>query len=341
MNSIRTALFALWALPAALMALSLSPSVQAATKMRLCVFDPSGATGDAFNLMKDYRVAALSWGVEFELQPYMDEKTAAEDLKAGKCQAALLTGTRARAFNRFAGSVEAMGAVRTDEEMKTVLSLLANPKAGNRLENKDYATIALFPVGGVYLHVANRAWDSVGKLAGKRIATLDFDKAALALVNRVGAAVVPADVGTFAGMFNNGHVDGAYAPATAFKPLELEKGLKKGGGIIKLPLAQLTFQVVMRQDAGAPANFGNLSRKYAAAHLGDTMKLVKKAEAGIPSKYWIAVTPQAASQNESVFRQVRMDLRDKGVFDGTMLTLLRRIRCKTDAARAECAEKKE
>lgn len=333
------ALLALFTIPALLLALN--SEARAASKLRLCVFDPSGTSGDAFNLMKDYRVAALSWGVEFELKPYLDEKTAAEDLKAGKCHAALLTGTRARAFNRFAGTVEALGAVRSYKEMTTVVTLLANPKAGRRLESQQYATVAIFPVGGVYLHVGNRAWNSVSKLAGKRIATLDFDEAAIALVNRVGAAMVPADVGTFAGMFNNGHVDAAYAPATAFKPLELEKGLAKGGGILKLPIAQLTFQLVLRQDAGVPKEFGNNSRAYAAAHLTDSLKLVTKAEAGIAAKYWIEVRPAATEKTDDVFRQVRIALRDKGVFDGTMLTLLRRIRCKSDPARAECAEKLE
>ena len=60
--------------------------------------------------------------------------------------------------------------------------------------------------------------------------------------------MVPADVGTFAGMFNNGSVDICAAPATAFKPLELEKGLGRSGGIARLPLAQMTFQMVGRDE---------------------------------------------------------------------------------------------
>lgn len=324
-----------------LVLLAATRTARAATPLRLCVFDPSGAAGDAFNWMKDYRIAALSWGVEVKLVPYTDEKTAAEDLKTGHCQAALLTGTRARAFNRFSGTLEAIGAIRSYKEMKTVLSLLANPKAGKRLETKEYATVAIFPVGGVFLHVANKSWDSVSKLAGKRIATLDFDQAALALVERIGAAVVPADVSTFAGLFNNHHVDAVYAPATAFKPLELEKGLNKGGGVVRLPLAQLTFQLVVRQDAKTPEAFHAQSRRYAAGQLETRLGFVAKAEAGIPNKYWIDLSPSAIAKNEGVFRQIRIQLRDKQVFDGTMLTLLRRIRCKSDATRAECAEKSE
>lgn len=341
MKALRPLLLALLTLTPALEVTTLASTAHAAAPLRLCVFDPSGAAGDAFQWMKDYRIAALSWGVNFDLKPYTDEKTASEDLKAGQCHAALLTGTRARAFNRFAGTIEALGAIRTSEEMKTVLSLLANPKAGSRLTSKEYSTVAIFPVGGVYLHVRNKSWDSVSKLAGKRIATLDFDEAAVAMVQRVGAAAVPADVGTFAGMFNNHHVDAAYAPATAFKPLELEKGLTKGGGIVQHPLAQLTFQLVIRQDASTPAQFATESRRYAAAQLNARLKYVEKAEASIPPKYWIQLSPGSTANNEDVFRQVRVELRDKGVFDGTMLTLLRRIRCKSEPKRAECTEKLE
>ncbi len=313
----------------------------AAVKAKLCVFDPSGAAGDAFSIMQDFRAAALGWGVAFELKPYTDEKTAAEDLKAGVCNAAVMTGIRARGFNRFSGTLEAMGGVRSYDELKLILKLLASPKIAKKLRGKDFETVAIFPAGAVYLFVAQRSWDSVSKLAGKRIATMDFDAASIALVERVGAAMVPADVGTFAGMFNNGHVDAAYAPATAFKPLELEKGLRKGGGIIRFPLAQMTFQMVVRTDAGLPPGFAAKARAYAAKRAEKVPEVVARAEQGIPSKYWISVPAALAVENDALFRGVRIALRDKGVFDGTMLSLLRRVRCKTQRNHAECAEKKE
>ena len=82
-----------------------------AGNLNLCVYDPSGANGDAFQLMKEYRIAALGWGVDFKLKPYTDEKTAAEDFKAGQCDGVVLTGTRVRSFQKFTGTIEAMGAV--------------------------------------------------------------------------------------------------------------------------------------------------------------------------------------------------------------------------------------
>ena len=45
----------------------------------LCVYDPSGANGDAYATMKDFQVAATAWGYDFELKPYTNEKTASDD----------------------------------------------------------------------------------------------------------------------------------------------------------------------------------------------------------------------------------------------------------------------
>ncbi len=318
-----------------------APAAAAKAKKTLCVYDPSGAMGDAFNLMKDYQTAAVGWGVDFELVPYTDEKTASEDFKAGKCQVALLTGVRARLFNRFSGTIEAMGALKSYDQLKKVIALLASPKAAKKMTAGEYETVGIFPAGAVYMFLRDGNLEDVGDLAGKRIATLDFDQAAIAMVDRAGASMVPADIGTFAGMFNNGSVDIAYAPATAYGPLELHKGLGKKGAVVRYPLAQLTLQLLARKDAGLPPEFGNASRKYAAEHFDKVLKLTRRAEAQIPKKYWKEVPAEKSKGYDELFREVRIQLRDKGVYDKTMLTLLRRIRCKDDPARAECAEKRE
>ena len=71
---------------------SISLSAHALEKRKFCVFDIIGANGDIYNIMKDYKTAAVAWGVDVELKPFTDEKIAAEDLKAGQCDAAVLTG---------------------------------------------------------------------------------------------------------------------------------------------------------------------------------------------------------------------------------------------------------
>ena len=313
----------------------------AAESKTLCVYDPSGANGDAFNLAKDYRTAATGWGAELTLKPYTDEKTASEDFKGGKCDAVLLTGVRARNFNRFAGTVEALGAMPDYNAIGQVIKTLASPKGGALLKGADYSVLGIFPAGSVFLFTTDKAIDTVGKMAGKKIATLEYDEAAKAMVRQVGASLVAADIGTFAGMFNNGSVDLCYAPTVAYKALELNKGIGKKGGIARYVLSQLTLQMVARTSAFSD-DFATKSRQWSADNFDRMKAILEKADAAVPKDQWIEVPKEAREKYDQVFQEVRLRLRDsEKVYDKSMLTLLRRVRCKADAARAECSEQKE
>ena len=178
--------------------------------------------------------------------------------------------------------------------------------------------------------------------AGKRIATLDFDVAAKVMVKAVGASMVIADVGTFAGMCNNGGVDACFAPATAFVPLELRKGIGAKGGVVRYPLAQLTMQLLIRTSA-FPEGYGVKSREWSAKEFKRLLRVVEKADKSIPAKFWIDVPRADQDKYDLMFRDVRLRLRDQErVLDRSALKLLMRIRCQGEgASRAECAEKKE
>lgn len=326
----------------AAMAITLSAGAAFAGEARtLCVYDPSGANGDSFQLMKDYRAAAVAWGVDFTLKPYTDEKIASEDFKTGQCDAALLTGVRVRSFNKFTGTIEAMGAMSSYGLLRTVIKNLSRAKAGKLMVQGEFETAGIFPAGAVYLFVADRTMDTVGELAGKRISTLDFDQAAQVMVRHVGASMAAAELATFAGMFNNGSVDACYAPALAYNALELYKGLGSKGGVIRYPLAQFTFQMVTR-TAKMPAGFGEHSRKWAGDAFDRFRKVVERSDKSVKGKHWIDIPDEDKARYDQMFQEVRIRLRDKEkVYHPKMLKLLRKVRCKADAARAECAEKKE
>jgi len=317
-----------------------SASAQDPVDKVLCVFDPSGSVGDAYQKAEEFRTAALEWGVRFEMRPYTDERTASEDFNAGVCDAVLLTGLRARQYNKFTGSIEAMGAVESYEVMRRVLGLLAREQAAARMVSGDYETIAIFPAGAVYLFLRDRNLSNINELAGKRISTIDFDQAAVRMVDRIGASMVPADISTFAGMFNNGSVDVCYAPATAYRPLELERGIESGGGVVRYPLSQLTLQLVARHN-DLPEGFGNSARAFAYERFDSMLTVIERGDSAIADNYWIDVPAEDRQGYDTVFREVRIQLRDEGVYDGTMLTLLRRVRCQVDDTRAECADQLE
>ena len=325
----------------ALCAMTIASTAAANESRTLCVYDPSGANGDAFATMKDYQVAASQWGIDFQLKPYTNEKTASDDFKAKKCDAVFLTGVRARSYSKAASTLEALGALPSYELLGDAIALLAQPKAAKMMKNGDYETAMIMPMGAVYLMVRDRAWSSIEAIAGKRVTTIDFDQAAIYMVKLVGASMVSADISTFSGIFNNGAADICYSPATAFKPLELEKGVKAKGGIVKYPIAQLTGQILIQSDK-FPEDFGQKSRQYGSDNYKKILQISTKSDASIDKKYWIEIDDAARAKYDQLFLDVRVHLRDnEKIYDKAALSLMRRLRCSKDKNRPECAQKLE
>ena len=116
-----------------------------------CIWDPIGANGPLFNVMKASKPSALKMGVNLDLKAYTDEKIAAEDFKAGQCDSVLITGTRAREFNKFTGSLEAIGAITSRGEMEMILQTLTQPKAATLMKSGNYEVAGILPAGAIYL----------------------------------------------------------------------------------------------------------------------------------------------------------------------------------------------
>ncbi|MBE0482829.1 MAG: hypothetical protein IBX52_04935 [Bacterioplanes sp.] len=305
-----------------------------------CVFDPLGANGNLFGLTRDYRTQALEWGVDLTLRPYTDEKIASDEFKARQCDAVLLTGARARPFNNFAATVEAIGAVPSDDVMRHVVNTISAPRAARFMTEGRYEVAGVLPAGPIYLFVRDRTVNSVERLSGKRIATLDYDEPSKRLVSHVGGSIVPANSANFSGMFNNGSVDAAYAPALAYKPLEMYKGLANNGGILSYNLAYLDFQMVIHKDR-FPEGFGQLSRTYVASIFDAVLDQVHRDKAEIDDKYWVELSQEDTDKYNLMLRDIRIALRDEGVYDSNMLRLIRRLRCNETPAAAECVEQLE
>lgn len=319
--------------------------VQAATpapleKRTFCVFDPLGANGSLFGTAKDYATKALEWGYDLKLRPYTDEKIATDDFKAGQCDAVLVTGARARPFNKFASTVEAIGAIPSETVMRNLVNMLATPKAARYMSEGRYEVVGIMPAGPIYLFLRDRSVDSVEELSGKRIATIDYDEPSKRLVRHIGASIVPANSANFSGKFNNGSVDVAYAPAVAYKPLELYKGMGEKGGIIRFNLAYLDFQVLVHKDRFSP-EFGIRSRQTVAESYNQVSEFVARDTRAIPDKYWVDLSPEDVAQYNLMLRDVRIALRDEGVYHPIMLKILRKLRCRENPVNAECVEKLE
>lgn len=328
-------------LAAGLLALAAATtSVQAQAANKICVFDILGAQGDAFGLIKDYALQATKLGAAVELKAYTDERTAAEDFKAGQCDGVMLTGMRGRQFNLFTGSLDSIGAIPTYGVMDKAISTISLPALAPKMTNGKYEVAGVAPAGAAYLFVKSRTINHVDKLAGKKIAIFDYDKSQAKMVQKVGAQPVSSDISNFAAKFNNNAVDIIAAPAMAYKPLELYKGLGKDGAIVRFPIAQLTYQLIIDKSK-FPEGFGQKSRAYWDTQYDRAMGMVKKAEKDVPASAWMDLPANEKDGYVVLLRDARISLTKEGIYDPTMMKLLKKSRCALDSGDAECSQNLE
>jgi hypothetical protein len=303
-----------------------------------CVFDMIGAQGPLVAGMKEFALQAKAWGVSLEIRPYVEERVAAEDFKAGQCDAVLLTGVRARQFNHFTGSIDSIGGLPAYAQLKMLIGTLARPEAAKLMDSGGYEVTGLMPLGAAYLFLRDRHINSVAKMAGRKIAVLDYDKAQLRMAQRIGAQAVAADVTDFAGKFNNGQVDVVAAPAVAYMPLELYKGVGSQGVVLKLPVAQLTFQMITRRER-FPAGFGQHAREYFFGAFDTVLKAVRSAEDDILFFY---PPPEGDTDKyREMMREARIAMTAEGIYDPKMMALMKKIRCHAEPDKAECSDARE
>lgn len=308
---------------------------QAAT---VCVFDLLGAQGDSYNQMKGWALQAKSWGADVTLKPYTDERVANEDFKAGKCDGVSVTAMRGREYNKFTGSIDSVGGVPNNKVAQSAISFTLNARNADKMvsANKKYEIVGIAPLGAAYLFVNDRSINTVAKAAGKKIAVLDYDQAQKKMVQQIGAQPVSSDVTNFASKFNNGQVDIIGAPAYAFKPLELHKGLGSKGAMMNFPILMVTGNVVIHPDK-FPAGFGQKSRDWFVQQLPQTFSTIARLEAGIPAKYKMEIPAADKVGYQKLMRDSRIALTKQGIYDASMMSVLKRARCSVDKANFECS----
>lgn len=323
-----------------------------ASPPRLCVFDLLGASGDMFNATKDYVLAMQSaTGVTLDARPYTDERVAVEDFRTGQCQALLATTFRTRAFNPVTATTDAFGATlilrqgkvdmaASHQVMRLAAQTFDAPGAASLVVQGKYEMAGLIDVGAVYGLVNDRRINSPEAMAGKRMLAFDHDKAQAWLIQKAGAQAVSADITNFATKFNNGMADMAAAPAVAFKPLELHKGVGRRGAISRFPFMIMSYQLIIDRTR-LPSGFAQASRRYWLDHFDDMLNAVRKAEADIPAALWMDLPPEQVPRYAEYMRESRVELAEQGLYDKQGLKLLKRIRCKVEPSEADCATASE
>jgi len=306
--------------------------------LTMCVFDFVGNDGPIHKEMKEYKIDAFRWGVDLSFKVYTDDRVASEEFKNGVCDMLNLPGIRAREYNDFTGTINAIGALPTYEHLGMVIKSLSSKKAARVMRKGDYEVVGLAPIGAIFLFVNDKNIKSPDDMAGKRVTVLDNAPETGYLAERIGMTPVSSSIMNALQKFNNHAVDITGAPGLAYEPMEMYKGLEPNGGVINWPTLQITMQLIVRWDK-VPEDFGQKSRELMANKYLAQIKKIEESEETIPEKYWIDISDETKNTWNETFRESRIALRDRKVYNAKALTLFRKVRCKVDSSLAECSAK--
>jgi hypothetical protein len=336
---------------AALSALCLaSAQAWAVSSPSMCVWDPIGASGPLYDAMKTYALAAQKMGVDLTLKAYTDERVASEDFRVGQCDALLATSIRTRPYNAVTVAIDYGGASTVVKDgkidfdasydvVRKAIQLFASPAAAKLVVQDRFEVAGILPMGAIYTFARDRAIFKKG-FAGARMPAFDDDKVQAYLIQRAGGQPVSSDISNFVTKFNNGSVDVIFAPAVAYKPLEIYRGVGTKGGVSRFPLAFTTMQLVMDRTR-FPAGFGEKSRQYWSGQFDQAVVAVRKAESEIPAQAMVDFNLEEALGFIVSQRDTRVELAKKGFYDKQGLKVMKRIRCSVYSAASECSNTAE
>ncbi|NUG02305.1 putative solute-binding protein [Acinetobacter oleivorans] len=305
----------------------------------VCVFDLLGKSGESYKLMEEWALAAKEWQADITLIPFQDEALVDRRLREGKCDAAYMTSMRARNYNKFAGSIDAIGGVTSNAIAQKAISYVLDKRNKHRMvtaqNGTNYEVVGIVQIGLAYLFVRDKNLNSIEKVRGTKFAILQYDAAQKIMVESVGAKPIPSEITDFVKKFNSGQVDAIAAPAYAYKPLEIGKGVGTKGAMFTFPVVNVTGDLIARSDK-FPIDFGIKSRAWFTQQLPQNFAMVKRLEMGVSSKIKMNFSVEDKTKYQKILREGRLNLTKQGVYDATMMSVLKRARCTVERTNFEC-----
>ena len=315
-----------------------SSMVQA--KQQVCVFDLLGKAGESYKFLEELALVSKKWGAQVQLISFQDEDLADKAFQNDKCDAVYMTSMRARTYNKFAGSIDALGGVPSNKIAQKAVEYVLDPRNTKRmtttLQGDSYEVAGIGLIGSAYIFVKDRSLNTIEKAQGKKFAILHYDRAQRVMVERVGAVPVMSDISNFIKKFNTGEVDVVAAPAYAYKPLEIEKGLGSKGAMLNFPVVNVTADLIVRPER-FPAQFGEQSRQWFLQKIPQSFAMVQRLEAAIPSKIKMQLSKEDKEKYQRLLREGRIDLTKQGVYDPGMMRVLKKARCTVERTNFECS----
>jgi hypothetical protein len=303
-----------------------------------CVWDVLGKQGPIYTATIDQSLRMKHYGITMDVTAYTDEQEVVDKLRSGECDTSIMSGTQAKQFNDFTGSIEALGGVPSRKHMKYLMQVLASTYAHKKMQQGDYHIVGVIPIGANYLFTHNGKKPTLKRTFTGKASIVKSDVSQKALFDAFGMKLVHGqNTAAAAGAYNLADADVIMAPLVGYNMFNLGTGLKHGS-IVDYPLSQMTLQVVSRVDT-IPPEVGQFLREDLFVKLNMLYREVEKNSREVPKEKMIKFSARDEKLLDTKIAGIRQQVTESGGYHKGMMKLQRKIRCKIDKARAECQKK--
>jgi hypothetical protein len=305
-----------------------------------CVWDPLGKAGPISSTVDDQKLRSLHYGMDLTVITFQDEVELLDALRTDdRCDAALIRGSVAMEFNKFAGTIEAIGGMRQREQVHLLMQVLANPRMASRLTDDKYTVLGVATMGASYRFTSDRSKRSLADFKNQLLAVESLDPSRSEFVSAIGANPANGSMMSNVQSYADGKVKGMISPIIAYLVMGTGQ-ISRDVGIFDTPVAQSTIQLIGHTEK-FPPGLAQILREDFLFKFDNYARRVDNEMALIPGEFWMKDTKADVQKMEQIALDVRLKLREEGYYDPAMLRLQRKIRCKFEPARSECTNPKE
>ena len=305
-----------------------------------CVWDPLGKAGPISSTVDDQKLRSLHYGMDLTVITFQDEVELLDALRTDdRCDAALIRGSVAMEFNKFAGTIEAIGGMRQREQVHLLMQVLANPRMASRLTDDKYTVLGVATMGASYRFTSDRSKRSLADFKNQLMAVESIDPSRSEFVSAIGANPANGSMMANVQSYADGKVKGMISPIIAYLVMGTGQ-ISRDVGIFDTPVAQSTIQLIGHTEK-FPPGLAQILREDFLFKFDNYARRVDNEMALIPGEFWMKDTKADVQKMEQIALDVRLKLREEGYYDPAMLRLQRKIRCKFEPARSECTNPKE
>jgi hypothetical protein len=305
-----------------------------------CVWDPLGKAGPISSTVDDQKLRSLHYGMDLTVITFQDEIELLDALRTDdRCDAALIRGSVAMEFNKFAGTIEAIGGMRQREQVHLLMQVLANPRMASRLTDDEYTVLGVATMGASYRFTSDRTKRSLADFKNQLLAVEAIDPSRSEFVSAIGAKPASGSMMSNVQSYADGKVKGMISPIIAYLVMGTGQ-ISRDVGIFDTPVAQSTIQLIGHTEK-FPPGLAQILREDFLFKFDNYARRVDNEMALIPGEFWMKDTKADVQKMDQLALDVRLKLREEGYYDPAMLRLQRKIRCKFEPARSECTNPKE